>query len=1437
MRYEKNVILILFTVILSIICMTGMKLDSYGVSKSGTIFAGNSYVTMSPDGTAFTVGLDDKSCEKNNIRYMGYVHNVYGIRGPGELKEGQHYFEGIVEGEVPVAYWRVEHWNSACIHSRNSYNITSHGYSALGVNVYNCYRSYNAGWRAYCAVCGEMIDDLFFYITENMAASLKSLPSNTSYSTYFYLCPYDHSIENERYIAHSCCGISNNRYRIVYNGGSGAYGVMGTDYFYYDNAEKYEGKSVSPKKHLSTCGLKKTGYIFKGWSLEKGGEPDFGNGESWLTVQKKCNAKAVENDSVINLYAVWEPVSSGVSLLLGDGKLEGASGKVTLTRPYGTRISLGVPVYDGYFLTLNASGGKLENGKGSMVLTADRSFSGWKYGGSLNGKTDGKDYIFSSEKQGTVDFFTAFYSVSGVRLPTPSRDGYSFEGWYDSYGRKAGEGDSFYTPSGNEGLTARWNRISLLLSGNSIYSPSVNSGKGAVDLNWTASGIEYYSANRVYKSTDSANWELLGENGNTLNAESISRSFVYKGETESFNISETGVYSISLDGAEGGAFGHNSGGQGGHIELKLWLIKGETVSIECGGSGEGVTGSFEQSEHSGKYNGGYGTGGCGYGGAGGGGATCLYITETGGRKVLVACAGGGGGASLFGQGGPGGSMEKTLDINGSSNGIAVSSGTSGSKQTVSYSCGGGGGYYPGSPGTCVYERHVHSADNPGCGYHVHTGNQVDGGGCYTIENVQKESTDCTISCYYQGTSSYICQNPGCGRKGTLSSYCEYGYYYGGCWHYTGFTGYPHCPKCGDNNGGMLSGGQLSGVHTEYTEKVSYELGCGLNEGFNCTENGSSEYRLDGDGSYTSGGGGNWVLSDHSREFGVIWYDIDSDSCRGVHRGDGCAKLETVISGFYSDCKMNGVPASDLAPPDMVSEYRIETMGGRFVKVKWTEPGDKGTDYYFKIDNYSIKTGKLSSSSNIVKKEMVTGLKGYRIIRDISPQTIVKETGSTFINEAERDILLTSGKAEYLHVAAVDKAGNIGKTTHIKLDPSEEEFNVCWDIYTDKLSIPETENVHPADTSAYYVRADGRTPFYIGFGAYIDGSARASYQIGRCFFRNERKPESYLEVIIAESGSMEDGTVSADDISMAETGLPVSGYVGTEAQRSKNVSRIVVKQGFVAEGFMDGEELVLYPSAEADETAGLGETVSSSGELDRKNKIKLIFDGTAPLVTGLQEFNPEKLFIDGAEDVRKISIKAVDYGSGLNEDESYIRIYNKDNACEYIRYFDEGTAGIIELSFDKETMEELFYYGSFKIEVFAKDNVGNVTEEKIDGVGFNLDTDVVRLLEALDGKSIFARGESGDLHITSTGYVESVEVIFPEELKQYSTIYDYSSGPELQKEEVLRFMIPLYGIPEGDWEFTVTVIAHKGDETLESHPRVSVVNVSGSVLDELKTELE
>ncbi len=507
-------------------------------------------------------------------------------------------------------------------------------------------------------------------------------------------------------------------------------------------------------------------------------------------------------------------------------------------------------------------------------------------------------------------------------------------------------------------------------------------------------------------------------------------------------------------------------------------------------------------------------------------------------------------------------------------------------------------------------------------------------------------------------------------------------------------------------------------------------------------------------------------------------------------------------------------------------------------VSWTAATDKGTKYYFKADNYSLNTGTVAVVSNTVGRTLITGLSGYYVKLDSSPKTTVLKSNGTFITYTKYDVTAVSSETRYLHVAAVDKAGNIGSTVHIAINPDSADINPCWDLYTRRLTVKDGDNVHSAGGSSYYVKADGKEPFYLLLEAYMDGHARETYQIDKCYFRNKAATDNYISVGMSNTVPIADGSLSAGSISYgAAGGMPIDRYSYTEAARSSGCSEVKLTQGFVAGEDQDGLRLTVIPGAEATEGKGLGETCRSDPGRDAKNGIELIFDGKGPTVTGLEMFDPEKLFIDGSEEAVSLVVGAADDGAGLDSENSYLRIYNSDNTCEYKWKFSEGTDEKIRIDFTRDKLEELFCFGSFEIEVHTLDLVGNVTDKEIHGVGFDMETDVVRLLQVIDGKEVFARGESGDLYITSTGYVDSVEVFFPDELSEYNTVYDYTQNPEMTKEEILRFMIPLYDIPEGDWDFTIKVVAHKGDEELESHPRVSVVTVSGSVLDELRTGLE
>jgi len=234
---------------LMVISALAMTVYAYSITshatEAETILGNNPYITYSPDGNAFTVGYKDTTAEVYDHSQKGYTHMQLGITGPEETDLGEHYYKGLYKGAVPVAFWKMNYPRGRCMHSSSSVDITAGRLDLMGATKTNCHGIYNAGWNAYCAICGEPITPVYFYMTEDMASTITYLPSGVKGSNYFYLCPYDNSLENYYSTDHECILVSANRYKIEYDANSDdASGNMPTQYFYYDNAEVYEGETI-----------------------------------------------------------------------------------------------------------------------------------------------------------------------------------------------------------------------------------------------------------------------------------------------------------------------------------------------------------------------------------------------------------------------------------------------------------------------------------------------------------------------------------------------------------------------------------------------------------------------------------------------------------------------------------------------------------------------------------------------------------------------------------------------------------------------------------------------------------------------------------------------------------------------------------------------------------------------------------------------------------------------------------------------------------------------------------------------------------------------------------------------------------------------------------------------------------------------------------------
>ena len=564
------------------------------------------------------------------------------------------------------------------------------------------------------------------------------------------------------------------------------------------------------------------------------------------------------------------------------------------------------------------------------------------------------------------------------------------------------------------------------------------------------------------------------------------------------------------------------------------------------------------------------------------------------------------------------------------------------------------------------------------------------------------------------------------------------------------------------------------------------------------------------------GGSNYINSSYA-----LMYEMNS----GERSGSGIGELHSKAIGYQESLDLAGVTATDFAAPDKISDQVTkEPLDGKSIRVTWQVPSDNGTDYYHKVESYLTGSTSMLCGSNVTKNTLVSGVMGYYYLVDQNGDTVV--TGNANYVQDPHVNVVTAEYNQYLHIAAVDVAGNISETTHILIDAKD----VLWKLYTKQLVIDASaDNVYPATDKSWYVRADGSTPFTLKNEAYMDGTASRGYQLNETIYETVSDNNSVARNII-RTASMEIADTSirtdANGLSYSTDGTSVlQQYSYSYTVRSNKNRDLMGVQKFTISRDLSGQTIQVIPVAEADKES---DKVYSVHELDEKNKITLIADGEAPVIRGL-EIMEDRDLIDRRDGSITIRASAEDELSGVKD--FYIVISNSDNAVMKTYTPDEN--GYINITI---TNDEPIFSGDFTLLGYAVDNVGNENSLSYGTTEFALASSVERILSPHD--PIFKCGESGILTFTTWGYADRVEVIFPESMTALdptlNKVYDYTDCPGYMITEHLQFMVPLY-TPENQ-NLEITVRAYKGDKKLEDHPTISVIGVSGTVLDEFRTRL-
>lgn len=756
------------------------------------------------------------------------------------------------------------------------------------------------------------------------------------------------------------------------------------------------------------------------------------------------------------------------------------------------------------------------------------------------------------------------------------------------------------------------------------------------------------------------------------------------------------------------------------------------------------------------------------------------------RQGVLIIAGGGGGATENGNGRAGGS-EQGLVASGKSDG-------------ESGAAGGGGGAVGGRAGELTRHYHVTGVCN-----HVHSGNSSKYGGCYTRAVICGRKLSAvytgTYHWYWGGTNTIYC--PNCGADATRGETCV--------GHDTDF--YDHlCSVHGnrENNTSSDSPGVCTAI-------ASYALTCGKTTAYTCgyPYNG---YIISSRPAY---GGSSYV-----NETAAYSYVLSA----GVNTGNGYVRLESTDVGYLAGTALNGVEARDMAAPKGIDAATVvkESVSTDTILVKWEAPQDQGTLYYHQVESYQPGSSTRMLISNITGTTLTSGVKAYLCWADESP--VSEEPDDVgFLTEAEIQVRL-SERNQYLHLCPVDRAGNKGPVLNVQIGSLTGEKEVAWPLYTGQMYISEGDNVCAAGAEkTYYVRSDGKTEFELSFSAYVDGVATAEYQPEQLIYA-VRSEEENGSLGAAAPKAETDGTdvsYSAEQLSFfAEGESVIKGGSYAKVSRSSNRREAEIVRRFYAGRDASGQVLTVYPEVRAYLN---GTEVTSEAEADRQNGITVILDGQEPEIDGCEELENLDLLLDRRDGDVELELMATDTLSGVND--FYLQIENRDNGSLQ-KYF-PGEDGAIRVTITEDLP---IFSGDLEFTVYASDRVGNETTQTYSTTEFNLETEIARILEPHDPQ--FKRGESGVLNITTWGYAEKVEVIFPDELVQLNPELNHTYIYELPeiycREEAFQFMVPLE-VPE-DAAFTVTVRAYKGDRMMEQHPSFSVLDVAGTVLEDIRTRL-
>lgn len=1471
-----------------------LPLITAGTLICGITASANTGIERSSNGEAFTTDryvtsiYEGKLGETVNLRPINLI----------TTKKGQHRYisKSVTTGsDFSIAKWTLEYPDHTCIHNGYPPKENGNEWKGFSFGRSRCYRSCQPGWIATCAKCGRELY-AFFYATRDTISQVKSLTNGDSYVSNC-VDKNCNNFETGFTIMHNCDEVSWNKYTVKYYGNGADGGYLSDSTHYYNNATEYEGETVSPQSKLTKNIFCRTGYVFTGWNTKMDGNgTPFSDEEDFLNIQTKLNLGNDDQGKEIRLYAQWKPAYSTLMINPNGGSYDG---ETSITQRFRSTFTLDenkLTPPNGFTVLYDTQGG---NHIDPTYTTMH--FAGWSFSSPLYGMYNAnyKQYLFGAYDtnnvfssvteqgwhDGCIDTVTANYAGDSFKLPEATypngnnpEDQKRFGGWYadpECTVFIGGAGDEFSTDR-DMTLYAKWSTLHL----DSTENWTANKEKGAVDLSW----VQTDAADKVFKiyqKKENENWtEVKSAESISNDLGKISQTFTRNTDNDNseqkYIVPYSGLYNFTLAGAQGGNYQDRMGGKGGKTTGRVYLYKDEPLYIGVG----------SQDGKGSLYKGGTATA---Y--APGGSASYLRVDRMS-EDGAFAVAGGGGGATVLGNGNDAGETklrDKNAEIG---EGDDIRYGESGM-------AGGGGGWTGGQKGIAILHNHIDScyrslAYNAG-GSENRKGWGIDDMNLYMYNLDTKGNDTLNVGIYGSGwgdVHGYVAYVEVLNANtGTMMGKISTDGTSHGSSSWEGDDGWHGTPGGFDINKGVtfnVSGASRVTIHYYFGftcschdddndnhsrewHPVHYEFRI-TSASFSGGKTKMCKYEEgDVENQYPSYGGSNGVIADDTN---VVVYNptttLDSDQL-----GDGYIKLEGYELGLFKDNFLNGIIASDEAAPNTPSLKRKAVEDDNdFSKttVIWDDPGDNGTTYQHQVKSFYTETMAPMLESNITTDVMVSGVKGYRIIVDENSDTVVDVDNSSY--QTENSYALTGinkNEIKYIHVAAVDGAGNIGETAHLKIGTNIGE-QIYYPLETTPVVIKGLAGNVYEKNGSYFVKADGETPFYLSTNGLIsevgDAAPSYAYQINALTYKVSSNSEKQKISYYRENDRADIDKVNIDGVKKTVNGVVSTAYFNDvsffEMSRYNNLRNMSINAAYTMDAALNNTKLRVTPQAAAYQQTDKYNTTTytySNDAADELNGIDLIADGKAPEISGEgYEFlkNIDNIDIGEYPDNYEITLEVKDEESGLKE--FYVVIENEDNKKTKTY---EGA-----ISSDKKTgtitinivNDDLLFQGDINFVIYASDNVSNETEES-KGLGeFGLRTQITSQTSTDtigdNGYITFKKGETGVLIVRTSGYADQIQVRFPndfaasgfETVKNYYYEKSLSGGDTNENDlrrfgvrtEIIRFPIP-YDIEEKD-AYDIEITAFKNGDSITINESVGVrtlsehqkFNISGSLLDNMRT---